>query len=228
LAHRYPILLDVADRRVLIVGGGGVAARKAAGLLAAGATNIRAVAPAFAGDFPEGVERVVKPYDPADLDGADLAFAATDSAAVNDAVVRDARARRVWAGHAGDGSAGDFVTPARFERGPVTVTVSAGSAALAALVRDGLARRFDPAWAAMAEAMSTVRPWVRDASGLDEPARRAVFRDLATDEACGVLARDGIDGLMAWLGKRHPELPFSGRPAGALFPPSKSALRGDR
>jgi siroheme synthase-like protein len=207
LAHRYPILLDVADRRVLIVGGGTVAARKAAGLLAAGATNLRVVALTLADDFPEGVDRVVKPYDPADLDGVDLAFAATDSAAVNDAVVADAQARRIWVSHAGDGPAGDFVTPARFDRGPVTVTVSAGSAALAVLVRDGLARRFDPAWAAMAEAMATLRPLVRDGSGLDEPDRRAVLRDLATDAACGVLGERGLDGLKQWLRERHPNIP---------------------
>ncbi len=204
LARGYPIVLDVAGRLAVVVGGGGVAGRRAAGLLAAGA-RVRAVAPAFAAGFPDGVDRRAKPYDPADLDGADLAFAATDSAAVNDAVVADARARRVWAGHAGDGGAGDFAVPARLDRGPVTVTVSAGSAALAVLVRDGLGERFDPAWAAMAEAMVVLRPRLKDA--LDEPARRAVFRELATAEACGVLSRDGIHGLEQWLRERHPNLP---------------------
>ncbi len=202
VSHAYPIMLDVTGRTVVIVGGGAVACRKAAGVLAAGASAVRAVAPAFVPDFPEAVERVQRAYDPADLDGADLVFAATDAPAVNDAVVRDARARRVWASHAGDGAAGDFVTPARFDRGPVTVTVSAGSAALAVLVRDGLADRFDPAWAAMAELMLDLRPRLRDQ--LDEPTRRAVFRDLATDEACRVLADSGNDKLFEWLRQRHP------------------------
>ena len=201
----YPILLDLTDRRVVIVGGGAVAARKAASLLAAGAGRVCVVAPGFASDFPAGVERVERRYDSADLDGADLVFAATDSSEVNDAVVRDARARRVWVNHAGEGSAGDFVTPARFDRGPVTVTVSAGSAALAVLVRDGLAERFDPAWGAMAEAMVELRPVLRDR--LDEPTRRAMFRDLATDEACRVLGERGMDRLKEWLRERHPNLP---------------------
>ncbi len=202
LSRGYPILLDLTGRRVVVVGGGGVAGRKAAGVISAGAADVTAVAPAFRADFPEGVRRVVKPYDSADLDGADLVFAATGSAAVNDAVVRDARARRAWASHAGDGSAGDFVTPARLDRGPVTVTVSAGSAALAVLVRDRLGERFDPAWAAMAEAMAALRPRLR--AGPDGPARRAALRDLATDEACGVLDERGIDGLLTWIEHRHP------------------------
>ncbi len=204
VSQGYPIMLDLADRRIVIVGGGAVAARKAAGVLAAGATRVRAVALAFVADFPDGVERLTRGYDPVDLDDADLAFAATDSAEVNDAVLRDARARRVWASHAGDGAAGDFVTPARFDRGPVTVTVSAGSAALAVLVRDGLAQRFDPAWGAMAEAMAVLRPPLRD--GVDEPTRRAVFRTLATAEACRVLGERGLDGLKEWLRERHPNL----------------------
>ncbi len=201
LAHAYPILLDLTGRRAVVVGGGGVAGRKAAGLLAAGAA-VRAVAPGFAADFPGGVERVVKPYAAADLDGADLAVAATDSAAVNDAIVVDARARRVWVSHAGEGPAGDFTVPARLDRGPVTVTVSAGSAALAVLIRDGLSERFDPAWAAMADVMATLRPRLKD--GLDESTRRAVFRDLATARACDVLAERGTVGLQAWIGDRHP------------------------
>jgi siroheme synthase-like protein len=207
VAQAYPIFLDVSDRAVLIVGGGRVAGRKASGLLDAGAMRVRAVAPAFADDFPKGVQRKVKAYDRSDLDGADLVFAATGAAAVNDAVVADARVRRVWASHAADAGRGDFVTPARFDRGPVTVAVSAGSAALAVLLRDGLAQRFDPAWASMAAAMAELRPWLRDRSGLDEPARRAVFRSLATDEACIVLAGQGMGGLKRWLKARYPSLP---------------------
>ena len=72
------------------------------------------------------------------------------------------------------------------------------------LVRDELAGRFDPAWAAMAEVMADWRPRLK--GRLDEPTRRAVFRDLATAEACGVLARDGLAGLTNWVNRRHPGL----------------------
>ena len=92
--HAYPIMLDVTDRLVVIVGGGAVAVRKAAGVIEAGATpgcvRRRRLTPAM----PEAVERVEAPYEPRHLDGAGLVFAATDLPAVNDAVVRDARARR--------------------------------------------------------------------------------------------------------------------------------------
>ena len=60
MSSAYPILLDLTGRRAVIVGGGRVAARKATGLLTAGAEDITAVAPAFADGFPQaGVRRVV-------------------------------------------------------------------------------------------------------------------------------------------------------------------------
>ena len=52
----YPMLLDVTDRQIVIVGGGSVAARKAAGLIEAGETKVRVVAREFRRDFPESVQ----------------------------------------------------------------------------------------------------------------------------------------------------------------------------
>ncbi len=212
MSHGYPILLDLTGRRVVVVGGGPVAARKAAGVLAAGGA-VRAVAPTFVADFPAAADRRERRYDPADLDGVDLAFAATDSAAVNAAVVADARRRRVWAAHAGDAAGGDFSTPPQFAVGPVVVAVSAGSAALGVRVRDELRRRFDPVWADMARAMVDLRPTIRD-GGLDPARRRDVFRDLATDDAFAALEAGGVDGLRGWLHGRHPGVAGSAAAAG--------------
>ncbi len=200
-------MLDVRTRLVVIVGGGAVAVRKAKGVLEAGAGRVRMVSPAFRPDVPESVERVTSRYEPSHLDGAGLVFASTDRAEVNDAVLRDARARGILAcrADADDDDPGDFVTPAKLVRGPVVVTISAGSAALAARVRDGVAERFDPAWAAMAEAMVLLRPRVRSAA-LPQARRADVFRELASDEAMTRLAAGGPDGLWAWLGSRYPEL----------------------
>ena len=43
---RYPLLLDLAGRTVLVVGGGPVAARRASGLVAAGAV-VHVIAPSI-------------------------------------------------------------------------------------------------------------------------------------------------------------------------------------
>ena len=108
-----------------------------------------------------------------------LVFAATDDPAVNAAVVRDARSRGVLVNRAdADGDEpGDFVTPARLQESAVTITVSAGSPALAALIRDGIRERWDERWSRMADAMRVLRPMILRQAELPEARRREVFRD---------------------------------------------------
>jgi len=205
--HRYPVNLDLIGRTILIVGGGAVAARKARGLIEAGAGRVRCVAPAFCDELPAQVDRVPGVYCPDHLAGAALVFAATDRAEVNDAVVRDARARNLLVNRADvdEEEPGDFAVPAVLRRGDVTVAVSAGSPALAAMVRNQLDESFDSRWAQMADTMRELRPWIMSA-GVDIATRRMIFRELATEEALGLLAAHGSAGLRQWLLARHPEL----------------------
>jgi siroheme synthase-like protein len=202
-------MLDVTDRPVVIVGGGPVAVRKAKGLLEAGATRVRCVSPAFDAGMPDAVERVEETYDARHLEGAGLVFAATDLPAVNDAVVRDARARGalVSRADADEDVYGDFTVPAVWRNGPFTVAVSAGAnPALAALVRNELIPHWNQLWTVLAQVGGWIRPRLR-AAGIEPATRRAVMRDLASEEAIQVLRGPGaIDALMKWLYDRHPVL----------------------
>src|SRR5436190_272334 len=78
----YPIALNLAGRRCVVVGGGAVAERKARGLLTAGALVV-VIAPCLtAGLHALAVEDAIliheRPYTAGDLSSAFLAFAATD------------------------------------------------------------------------------------------------------------------------------------------------------
>jgi siroheme synthase-like protein len=203
------MLLDVTDRPVVIVGGGPVAVRKAKGVLEAGATRVRVVSPTIDPAMPPEVERVEASYEPAHLEGAGLVFAATDLPAVNDAVVRDARARGalVSRADAAEETAGDFTVPAHWRSGPVTLAVAAGgSPALAVTIRDGLRAHWDDRWTRMAELMVVLRSQLRVAPDIGPSARREIFRDLAGEEALEVLAREGVEGVIEWLRRKHPGL----------------------
>jgi precorrin-2 dehydrogenase/sirohydrochlorin ferrochelatase len=203
----YPILLNLAGRRVVIVGGGKVAVRKAIGLVEAGADDVIVVAPSFEPGFGQTVHKRQGVYTPAVLDGAALVFAATDSADINAAVVRDCRARGIWVNRADadDESPGDFVTPAKFGDAHAIVAVSAGGAALSARVRDALQQCWDARWSKMAAAMATLRPWVRG-QALPQEKRATIFRTLASDAAMDVLAAGDVAALQQWACARHPEL----------------------
>jgi precorrin-2 dehydrogenase / sirohydrochlorin ferrochelatase len=201
----YPILLDVSARRIVIVGGGGVAVRKATGVLAAGAKDVTAIAPKIQPDMPPQVKRILEPYRAEHLRSAGLIFAATDSPQVNAAVVKDAHERGllVCRADSDDENPGDFSTPAMIRRGAMTITVSAGgSAALAATIRDQVEATLDPAWEKRVEAMQKLRPMILSCTGLDAATRQKIFRELAGDEALAVLDAGGMETLLNWLKKR--------------------------
>lgn len=163
----YPIFVELAGRRCLVVGGGTVAERKVQGLLAAGAA-VTVVSPdltvtlrwlAAAGR----IGHTGRAYRRGDLAGFVLVFVATGDGAVAGAVAREGRERGVWVNAADDPAHCDFILPAVIRRGPLTVAVGTEgtSPALARLVREELEPHLPPEYAALAELLRDVRREVR-------------------------------------------------------------------
>ncbi len=122
----YSLLLGLAGKRVVVVGGGAVALRRARALLAAGA-RVHVIAPAIDPELAGlGVIREQRRYRDGDLAGAWLAHAATDDPAVNAAVCAEAERARIWCVRADDAGASPAWTPTVTRHGDVTVAVTAG------------------------------------------------------------------------------------------------------
>ncbi len=140
----YPAVLDVSGRRCLVVGGGPVAARKAAALVHCGGV-VTVVAPALSDEMAElvpslgAVER--RPYRTGDAAGFRLVVTATGDPDVDAAVYTDAEAGGVWVNSADDPAHSSFILPAVHRDGTVTIAVSTGgmSPALASWLRTHLA-----------------------------------------------------------------------------------------
>jgi precorrin-2 dehydrogenase / sirohydrochlorin ferrochelatase len=182
----YPVVLHVGGRKCLVVGGGSVAARKARGLLAAGA-RVTVVAPvvndavvsltvgargAAAGsghpspseEAPTlGIER--RPYEAGEAARYDLVATATGRPEVDRAVVADAVAAGVLVNSADGASPGTIQLPAVHRDGPVTVAVSTGGAspALARWLRDRAAASIPPGVATIAVLLDEARVAMRQA-----------------------------------------------------------------
>lgn len=135
----YPAFLKLAGRRVLVVGGGPVAASKLRGLLDAGA-DVTVVAPAWVAEVAAAdVTRVEREFRPSDLDGAWLVVAAAPPA-VNRAVARAAETRRVFVNAVDDPPNASLYLGGVVRRAGVTFAVSTDgrAPALAGLLREGL------------------------------------------------------------------------------------------
>ena len=157
----YPLMLDGAQLNVLIVGAGGVALRKARALVDAGAT-VRVVAPEVADAFGalEGPRLRVarRHYSAEDIGDAMLVVAATGSRDVNARVTRDARERGRLVNVADAPDEGTCTTPAVHRSGDLIIAVTAGRVpAVAARVRDAIARRFSGSYADAVAQLSTTR-----------------------------------------------------------------------
>jgi precorrin-2 dehydrogenase / sirohydrochlorin ferrochelatase len=164
-AGRYPVTLDVAGRRVLVVGGGPVAARKVAGLVTCDAAvhvvaqevgpDVRAVA---------GITWDERPYrDGKAGEGWRLVFTATGDPAVDARVVADAEAAGIWVNSADDPDRCTFTLPSVLRRGALSVAVAtAGSSpAVAAWVRRRLESTVGPGYGDLVDLVAGVRDEIR-------------------------------------------------------------------
>jgi siroheme synthase-like protein len=134
-----PAFLELADRQVLVVGGGPVAASKVATLLDASA-RVTVVAPVIASSLDRpGVVLVRRPFQPADLDGCWFVVAAA-TPEVNREVARAAEARRIFVNAVDDAKAASAYLGGVLRRGGVTVAISTGgrAPALAGLLREAI------------------------------------------------------------------------------------------
>ncbi len=87
---RFPIFLDLSGKKVVLVGGGAIAARRI-GVLRQFGCEITVIAPTLS-CRADDLTWLARPYCEGDLEGATLAIAATNDRAVNRRVGEDARA----------------------------------------------------------------------------------------------------------------------------------------
>lgn len=163
---QYPVNLVVAGKRCVVVGGGDVAARKARGLLDAGAT-VHVVAPQVSDAVRalSGVTFDERPYEDRDLDGCALVIAATGDTAVDHRVFLDAEARGIWVNAADDPANCTFTLPAQLRRGALLVTVSTSgrSPAVASWLRDQLDAQLGPEYEVLVDLVAEARERVQRA-----------------------------------------------------------------
>jgi len=138
----YLLGLRLRGRRVLVVGGGTVAARRVPRLLAAGADVVLVsptVTPALEELAAHGrIGWLRRDYANGDCAGAWLVIACTDRPEVNAAVAEEAEANRTWCVRADDADAATAWTPASGTAGGTSVGVLSRDPRHSAAIRDAI------------------------------------------------------------------------------------------
>jgi len=159
LVSDYPVVLQLAGKRCVVVGAGPVGLRKARRLCEVSADVILIDPARDRVDTPAGATMINRAFRQDDLDGASLVFAATNNQQVNRAVAEAARALGIPVNVADDPAASDFTVPASFSRGNLSIAVSSGgvSPAIAAMVRDEVETLLPDAWQIFLEIAGELR-----------------------------------------------------------------------
>lgn len=163
----YPIHLHIKNRKVVVVGGGGVALRKIQGLIEAGArVTVIDPRPLKAIKSLSSSRRLLwlrRVYRRGDLKDAFLTVAATDNPKINRTVYKEAKRKKILLNVVDQPEFCDFIFPARVQRGDFLVTISTGGAspALARKVREDFEKYFGPEYEALVSLLGGLRQKLR-------------------------------------------------------------------
>lgn len=140
----FPMMIDIHDKHVLIVGGGHVAARRADTLLKCGA-RVHSVSREFIDDFPECTERITREFEPDDIDSKFIfVIAATDSRETNKYVHDIVKSKGICVNVADSQSECDFFFPSLIAHKNFSVSVN--SAGISSSITKRLSDRLRRIW----------------------------------------------------------------------------------
>ncbi|MHC4365086.1 MAG: precorrin-2 dehydrogenase/sirohydrochlorin ferrochelatase family protein [Planctomycetota bacterium] len=195
---KYPIFLELGGRRVVVIGGGAVAGRKAQALLAAGARLVMvadkaddAITALCAGT---DAELIKSKYSKAYLAGAVLAVAATNKPQLNTQIYKDCQELEILCNVVDEPELCDFFVPAVVKRGDLQIAVGTEGdcPAYAGHLRKKLEQTFTEKHGEFLTELETLRK--RIIKEVPEPAdRKAILGQLVDDKSFEYFVQNGPD-----------------------------------
>ena len=190
----YPALVNLKDKKAVVVGGGKVAERKVRHLINAGA-SVRLVSPDITNYLRKLTEKgllehIKRTYRSGDLNDAFVVIAATSSTVLNTRIAREAK-------HLVNvidmPSEGNYIVPSLVKRGPLTITISTegASPAISKAIRKELEERYGKEFAHYLRFAEAVRKRAMEKI-IDEKKREKFLKSLASHELIDTLRTGGF------------------------------------
>ncbi|TCK92471.1 precorrin-2 dehydrogenase/sirohydrochlorin ferrochelatase [Natranaerovirga hydrolytica] len=154
-----PIMLEVENKNILIIGAGTVAYKKAQKIVEQKG-NVKVVSPRFNPDFDElkNIKRIKDVYDKKYIKGHILVIAATDHPSINKKINEDCREENVLCNVVTD-THSDVIFPSHFNRGDLTMAVSTNgkSPALSKKIINDLKQHYDESYEERVQLLGEIR-----------------------------------------------------------------------
>ena len=213
----FPLFLDIKQQKVLIVGGGVVAWRKAK-LVARAGGKIFLVAPKITPELKRLIAKsggtlAQRKFTAKDLDDSCLAIVAINKTKLEREIAALAKARNIPVNVVDNRELCSFITPAIVEREPLLVAISSAGKApvVSRRLREDLEARLSDNYGQLAELMSKLRAEVQ--RKLPEQKRRRFYEDL-WDSQASILLEQGKEKQARALARK---LLAGERPPGMVF-----------
>ncbi|MBN2210122.1 MAG: bifunctional precorrin-2 dehydrogenase/sirohydrochlorin ferrochelatase [Sedimentisphaerales bacterium] len=180
----YPVCLHLSGRKVIVIGGGPVAERKALGLLEVGAI-VEVVSPALTEELNRLSEQgriyhLQRNYEQGDLVGGALIICACGDPEVNKRVVAEARREGIFCNVVDEPELCSFIVPAVLRRGMLMIAISTSGAcpALAKKLRCRLEQQFGPEYGDLLQTLHEFRKQLQQKYPENEQKRKQKLEKL--------------------------------------------------
>ncbi|PRR82210.1 precorrin-2 dehydrogenase/sirohydrochlorin ferrochelatase family protein [Clostridium vincentii] len=163
MAKYYPMMLNIENKKCLIVGGGDIAHRKIFELIEYGA-SITVVSPNINEKIKvladNSVINYIKDrYDKSYIEDIYIVVASTNDFKVNNQIFRDCSERRILVNIVDDPKNCSFIVPSKIKRGDLTIAISTNgkSPTLSRCIRENLEKIYDEDYETFLNILGDVR-----------------------------------------------------------------------
>jgi precorrin-2 dehydrogenase / sirohydrochlorin ferrochelatase len=195
---KYPIFLDLTGRRVVIIGGGTVATRKAETILGTGARLV-VVAPHLDDTLRKvctgsKAELIESKYSKDYIGGATLVIAATNDEALNKQIYKDCQQLEILCNVVDSPKLCDFYVPAVVQRGDLQIAIGTDGncPSYAGHLRKKLENIFTEKHGEFLTQLEAIREFVIEKL-TDASQRKAIMGKLADDESFDYFLQNGSE-----------------------------------
>ncbi len=178
-----PLLLNLKDKAVLVVGAGFIATKRVVTLLEEGAV-VSCVGLDISDELKKiGSESLTirqRKYRSSDLKKMDLVVAATNDQALNDQIKKDCKRRSILCSRADCHQDSDVIFPAVIRRGKLTLSVSTqgASPSLTKEIAQSLSKQYDETYAERLDLLSILR---REILKEKKPDQQKILKELSKE-----------------------------------------------